>query len=400
METIAVIILNYKRHVNIRDIILPSLLNNPLVSTIIIAHGLRETVFGVDHVLEDEEIVRNGKVLHIGDFKANDEFCCWRRWRLIKHLKEQNILREQYIHSQDDDLVFDHLTISNLLNAYKEQNYILLSGVPSRNIIGGKYNIVDIDGPCDIVLGRSIFTKVDIICNAVEKADTLKIPNEILKQDDISMSFLSLDNTTMKHYSVKCIFRNLPDNDALYSHPDHLKRRNNSLSFMIKLAKKPRLILSASIGKSRNFIELTRQFMEEYAKKTNADLIIIKDSDPIIGILDKIQYPTGRNNNNVYVLKIKFIFYYLNYYRDILWLDDTCIIKPDTCDLFNYINNNHIVAFNEGVLPSMKSSKYDKKFIQDKMNFSIKYRPQNLSQIVGHTKIINELKLQLIHLNK
>jgi hypothetical protein len=239
MENVAVMVLNYKRKANIRDIILPSLINNPHISTIIIAHGLRESVFGVDHPLEDEEIVRVGKVLHIGNFKGNDEYCCWRRWKLIKHLKEQGILTEEYIHSQDDDLVFDHLTINNLLNAYKEQRGILLSAAPSRNIINGTYNFGNINGSCDIVLGRSIFTKVDIICKAVEKADRLKIPNEILKQDDISISFLSLDTIpptiTIKHYSVKCSFRNLPDNDALFSHPDHLKKRNASVKYFISL---------------------------------------------------------------------------------------------------------------------------------------------------------------------
>jgi len=376
METVAVLVLNYKRQVNITDNILPGLISNSLVSTIIIAHGLHETVFGLDHKLEDEEIFRSGKVLHIGDFKANDTFCCWRRWKLIKKLKDQDILKETYIHSQDDDLLFDNSTISNLLNAYKEGKGILISATPSRNIDKGKYIFKNIKGSCNITLGQSIFTRVDIICKAVERADSLKIPNNILKCcDDICLSFLSLDNLSdyrePRHYSVECKYKGLKSNDAVSSKANWAEIRNNALSFMINLAKKPRLILSTSIGNLRNFIELTSTFMKVYAKKISADLIIIKDSDPLLGILDTIKYTTGRNNNNVYVLKIKFIFYYLNYYRDILWLDDTCIIKPDTCDLFNYINNNHIVGFNEGCLPFVNSSKYDKKFIQDKMNFSI-----------------------------
>jgi len=237
METVAVLVLNYKRQANIKDIILPSLVNNPLVSTIIIGHGLRETVFGVDHSLEDGEIVRDGKVLHIGDFKANDEFCCWRRWNLIKKLKNIGILKEQYIHSQDDDLVFDNSTISNLLNAYKEGKGILLSATPSRNIDNGKYIFKNIKGKCNITLGQSIFTRVDIICNAVERADTLKIPNDILKQDDISISFLSLDNLLYykepKHYSVESKHNSLKSNNALSSHPDHAKRRNEAVKYFL-----------------------------------------------------------------------------------------------------------------------------------------------------------------------
>ena len=111
--------------------------------------------------------------------------------------------------------------------------------------------------------------------------------------------------------------------------------------------------------------------MQEYAKKTSADLIIIEDPDPLLSTLNTLSYITGRGNNYAYVLKIKLIFYYLEYYENILWLDDTCIVKPGTSDLFNYIDNNYIVAFNEGIIPSILSSKYDKKFIKDKMNFLI-----------------------------
>jgi hypothetical protein len=239
MKSIAVIILNYKRQQNISDIILPQLVNNKHVSTVIIAHGLHNTVFGVDRPLEDEEIIRNGKVLHIGNFKANDKFCCWRRWKLIKELKDKGILTEEYIHSQDDDLVFDHLTIPRLLDIYNEGRGILVSGVPARNTINGIYTYKGINGSCNIVLGRSIFTKVDIICKAVEKANALRIPNEILKQDDICISYISLDNVSdyiaMKHYSVKCIFRELPANDALSSREDHTKRRNNAIEYFQKV---------------------------------------------------------------------------------------------------------------------------------------------------------------------
>lgn len=240
METVAVIILNYKRHVNVRDIILPSLINNPHVSTVIIAHGLRETVFGVDHPLEDEEIVRDGKVLHIGDFNANKLVCCWRRWNIIKRLKEQGILTEEYIHSQDDDLVFHDNYIPLLIQAYKQGRGILLSGSPCRNVTNGKYSFREITGPCNIALGRSIFTKIEIICKTVEKADKLKIPNEIIKFcDDICLSFLCLDNILdyilMKHCSIPCMFRNLAGNDALSAKSDWEKIRNKATAYMINV---------------------------------------------------------------------------------------------------------------------------------------------------------------------
>jgi hypothetical protein len=134
---------------------------------------------------------------------------------------------------------------------------------------------------------------------------------------------------------------------------------------------KGRLILSASINRKSKFIELTRPFMETYAKKTNADLIIIEDSNPLLKILNTTSYQIGRANNQAYVLKIKLVFYYLEHYENVLWLDDTSIVRAHTCDLFDYIDNNYIVAFNEGVIPTIRSSKYDKKFIKDNMNFLI-----------------------------
>jgi hypothetical protein len=234
-DRVAVIILNYKRYTNVRDIILPSLVKNHNVSTIIIAHGLRETVFGVDHVLEDEEIVRDGKVLHIGDFKANHIFCRWWRWNIIKRLKNQGLLNEEYIHSHDDDVIFDNASISSLIQAYKKGRGILLSGFPGRNLKNRKYVYDEVSGACIITLGRSIFTKIEIICNAVEKAEKLKIPIEILKQEYICMSFLTLDNIhdykLMNHCSINCKFIDLPKNHDLYLHPEYLVRINTTVEY-------------------------------------------------------------------------------------------------------------------------------------------------------------------------
>lgn len=246
MNTIAVIVLNYKRRDNVQNIILPSLVNNPFVSTIIIAHGLRETVFGVDHTLEDKEIFREGKVLHVGDYSANDTMCCWRRWELIKRLRDTGVLKETFIHSQDDDLVFDTNTIPKLIQCYTEGNGVLISGSPCRTIINGRYAPIGVIGRCNIAIGRSIFTTIDFICKAVEKAELLKIPTEILKQDDISLSFLTLDKNTdftmMKHYSIECKFIDLSSDHALSNHHDHLNRRNRTVGYFVNNIKpQPRI---------------------------------------------------------------------------------------------------------------------------------------------------------------
>ena len=239
METVAVIVLNYKRQNNVKNVILPSLIKNPHVSTIIIAHGLPESVFGVDHPLEDEEIVRDGKVLHIGNFSGNSEFCCWRRWKLIKKLKDDGVLNERFVHSQDDDILFDEGTISSFIRAFNERKGILLSGAPCRNITNGKYDFKQIKGPCNIAIGRSIFTEIEIICKAVEKQPSLNIPGDIIKYcDDVCLSFLSLDNilnyTLKNHFSLPCKFKDLANNDAVCSRPDWKNLRDLAVSFMIQ----------------------------------------------------------------------------------------------------------------------------------------------------------------------
>lgn len=228
MDTVAVILLNYKRPTNIRNFILPSLVSNPLVSTILIAHGLQETVFGVDHPIADGEIVRDGKVLHIGDFHENTEVGCFRRWKLIQKCREIGFLNERYIHSQDDDLLFDDEALLILLHCYKEGKGTLISGVPGRSYVNDTYRYNDCRGECKLVLGRSIFTEVETICSAVLRAS---MPNEILKQDDICLSFLCSN----RHYSVDCKFQELPAPSALSENKGaHLAKRNAAVRYCIR----------------------------------------------------------------------------------------------------------------------------------------------------------------------
>ena len=224
------LILNYKRPANIINFILPSLVNNLLVSTIIIAHGLRETVFGTDHPLVDGENVRDGKVLHIGNFNDNEEIGCFRRWKVIKKCKDNGLLTEQYIHSQDDDLFFNSDALSILLQTHKEGKGTLISGVPGRSYVNDTYRFDDCRAHCKLVLGRSIFTEVETICAAVLLSAT--IPNEVLKQDDICLSFLLLN----RHYSVDCKFKELPSQYALSENKiAHLAKRNAAVRYCITI---------------------------------------------------------------------------------------------------------------------------------------------------------------------
>ena len=73
MDTVATIILNYKRQENVKNIILPSVLKNTFVSTIIIAHGLQESVFGVGPILHFFDISNADLFSHT---HIHDEFAC------------------------------------------------------------------------------------------------------------------------------------------------------------------------------------------------------------------------------------------------------------------------------------------------------------------------------------
>lgn len=63
-----------------------------------------------------------------------------------------------------------------------------------------------------------------------------------MKQDDISMSLLTLDSINdyklMKHFSIPCVFTNLSGNDALSSHQDHAKRRQATVNYFLSNANK------------------------------------------------------------------------------------------------------------------------------------------------------------------
>lgn len=134
---------------------------------------------------------------------------------------------------------------------------------------------------------------------------------------------------------------------------------------------KDNLILTLSVGENRNYIGLTTPLMKRYSIKTNADFIIIENNNDILKQLTTKYYNVGRANNQAYVLKVRLIHYYLGVYKNILWLDDTCIIKPDTCNLFDLIEDKYILAYNEGLVNDFNSWKYDSNFIKNTMNYKI-----------------------------
>jgi len=231
---IPVLILNYKRAHNIQHYIIPSLLQNTLVSKIIIAHGLKDTVFGIDS-LEDGEIKQVDNILHIGNFSENANYRCFRRWNLIQTLKKSGMLTEECILVQDDDYFFREGEIEKIVCAYKEKKGTLISGHVGRRIVNNTYTYFQKIESCDVVIGRSIFGNIQKICDAVEDIHRLNIHPNILFEDDIIISFFTSNkkfNNT--HYSLRLSIQELPSNDAVCMQTGHLARRNRTVQYLSK----------------------------------------------------------------------------------------------------------------------------------------------------------------------
>ena len=225
---------------NIINHIIPSLLKEQNVSKIIIAHGKRDTVFGVDN-LEDGEIKEVNNILYIGNYSENDSFRCFRRWNLIHKLKNLGILTEECILIQDDDYYFKQGEIEKLIISYQEKNGILISGFEGRNLLKNIYNYNGYSGKSDIVIGRCIFGNTEVICNAVEEIIKLNIPVNIKYEDDITISFFTGGKQFNKnHFGLKLDVVELPCPNAVCDRPDHLKQRNNTVRFLIKNYTRPR----------------------------------------------------------------------------------------------------------------------------------------------------------------
>jgi uncharacterized protein (UPF0276 family) len=84
------------------------------------------------------------------------------------------------------------------------------------------------------------------------------------------------------------------------------------------------------------------------------------------------------------------IYKYLGIYDKVLWLDDTCLIKKNTKDLFKMIDNNNIAAFNEGKNIDLKSWKFDYEFIKKNMNFDINTNKYINSGVVVYNSSIRD----------
>jgi hypothetical protein len=152
------------------------------------------------------------------------------------------------------------------------------------------------------------------------------------------------------------------------------------------------LILTMSLGDSRNYINLTYPYLKRYADRCGADFLVL-DNDNSDFIQKKFQdISSGRKGGgNCYILKAYVIYHFLEKYEKVLWLDDTCIIKKHTDNLFDFVPAGSIGGYNEGEIESFRSWKYDKEFIAEHTQFYINERNYLNSGVVLYTRECRDL---------
>jgi hypothetical protein len=146
---------------------------------------------------------------------------------------------------------------------------------------------------------------------------------------------------------------------------------------------------------NRKFIDYTKPFMIKYSKKTNSKLIIIDDNN-INNIIKSFsmlnEIIIGRNNNKSYMYKVLAIIYYSRIFNKILWVDDTCFIKETCINLYDVIEDNYILSYNEGENKELNSWKNNEKYIKKITGFSINTNNYINSGVVLYSKDINKIK--------
>jgi hypothetical protein len=123
------------------------------------------------------------------------------------------------------------------------------------------------------------------------------------------------------------------------------------------------LVLTESLGAGRHFLRFTEPSLRAYATKTGSDFVAHTDHDELT-LKYKVSYATGRENNTSCITKLLLIHHYLETYEKVLWLDDTCVVKQATPNIFDLVPNGSIAGMQEGGIPFMNSWKIDLEFFR------------------------------------
>lgn len=202
------------------------------------------------------------------------------------------------------------------------------------------------------------------------------------------------DEIPAPHVKFRIFTTYIENNFPEWSMVNHIPNKINPKSSSFYIYKKvDNAIITMNLG-NRAFIKYTKPFMIKYSKKTNSKFILIDDNNikSIINTFPKCNnIEIGRGNNKSYLYKVLVIIYYLRIFNKILWVDDTCFIKETCINLYDLIEDNHIMAYNEGENKEINSWKNNEIYIRNSTGFSINTNSYINSGVVLYSKEINTI---------
>jgi hypothetical protein len=345
----------------------------------------------------------------------------------------------------DDDIQIEEAELYKILSEYEKNTQRIVGSSGRRNDSDNNYIMTDIYGRVDTVLTKLLVCKRKLAylffyCKPlVEHIYKTGIPYG--NGEDILFSFVTNLLYDFKNYAISGIRLIDSGNDCfavsrgdshleyrsklnkyLYSNKELFYKHIDKFRFpilheepVIKMQilnkerldfleqKSRNLLLTMSLGADRNFLDITQPYMKQYADKYGADFIVLDDdSYPILNYnkqLNKLNLKSGRNyGGNSYYLKILLIHYYLEYYDKIMWLDDSCIVSPNTENIFDMVEDGSVGGCS---IINDKAKPLDFTFIKDRKAFDINTTQYINSGIVIYTKKTRTLfSLENIILNK
>lgn len=239
-DNITVILLNWMRTSNIENFILPTLLKEQYISSIIIAHCNPLTVFGLKNLeLENEKTIKLGKIIHCGCFDMFKKYGTFCKWVLLNKLDKIEDISD-IVMSHDDTFLFELGEIKILLNSHKNNKGILVSGVKGYNLklheyIEQRYGVEK----CNMVSKENILGNKRIFCSAVEKILKLNLPSEFLKEEEILINMFCHENIKniiyKNHFVHICKTSGLPYSNSVFEKNLDIKKKNSIMNYLLNL---------------------------------------------------------------------------------------------------------------------------------------------------------------------
>ena len=215
MTEISVIILNYKRPNNLKEVILPSLCNQDPIKQIILSHGLPDTYFYYDHQ----------KVQNYSHYLEQKHLGVLRKLGCAHYVNRECVL------VLDDDILLNEKSI-NTLKRYWENDKSIIHGVFGRKCTHSKYFPANINnGDVPIVGGRAFICHRSLLVDAYSDAyiiDDIQHDFPVVwNGEDIYLSLYSMArNNRLNRVYNNIQYSELPANDAISQIEGHYEHRD------------------------------------------------------------------------------------------------------------------------------------------------------------------------------